>query len=85
MLRYISIIVTRRMGTEECKCCKENSDLLAETVIVAIKCITYNEDFKLLCVNKTTKLCSKLLVSVIEDTKTSLQTFKNKLVFSYKT
>ena len=41
MLRYISIIVTRRMGTEECKCCKENSDLLAETVIVAIKCITY--------------------------------------------
>ena len=47
---------------EECKCCKENSDLLAETFIVAIKCITYNEDFKLLCLNKTTKLCSKLLV-----------------------
>ena len=35
MLRYISIIVTRRI-----KCCKENPDLLAEKFIVAIKCIT---------------------------------------------
>ena len=46
MLHYIFIIVTRRM------CCKENADLLPEK-LVGIKCITYNEDFKLLCLNKT--------------------------------
>ena len=40
MLGYISIIVT------------EIAVILAEK-LVGIKCITHNEDFKLLCLNKT--------------------------------
>ena len=51
-MEIICIYVALYFHLEECKCCKENTDLLAEK-LVGIKCITYNEDFKLLCINKT--------------------------------
>ena len=54
------------MALEDCKCCRESSSLLSEK-LEGIKCISDNNDFKILCLNRTA------LVSVNDDTKINLK------------
>ena len=70
-------VIFSPMLLEECKCCKENVNLLANK-LAGIKCITHNEDFKLLCLNKTVLETACIRQRRTENKFTDLKKFSNK-------